>query len=80
MNMNRNLSLVCATHMEVTWLPMGNQVTTVERRCAKKEGSSNLCQSTGSKAWQNIDCWQHCEGELCNDNLDIAKVYTLNLF
>ena len=42
---------VCATHMEAIWLPMGNQEIIVERKCAKKEGSTNLCKASGSNAW-----------------------------
>ena len=42
---------VCATHMEAVWLPMGNQEIIIERKCAKKEGTPNLCKSGGSNAW-----------------------------
>lgn len=34
---------VCETHMEVMWLPMGNQHTIVERRCGYEETAPNLC-------------------------------------
>jgi len=43
---------VCNTHMEVVWLPMGNQETIVERKCGSSSSSgSNMCTAGNSNAW-----------------------------
>ena len=65
---------VCNTHMEVMWLPMGNQHTVIERKCGVAGSSgSNMCTSGSSNAWLYKDCWEQCDGDKCNDNLDITK-------
>ena len=65
---------VCNTHMEVIWLPMGNQQTIIERKCGVATSSgSNMCTSGQSNAWLYKDCWEQCSEDKCNDNLDITR-------
>lgn len=32
-----------------------------------------MCTAGSSNAWMYKDCWEQCEGDKCNDNLDISK-------
>jgi len=64
---------VCETHMEVMWLPMGNQHTIVERRCGYQETAPNLCTGGASNAWMYKDCWDQCYTDSCNNDLEISK-------
>ena len=61
----------CLTDMEVDWLPMGDQITTIRRRCAKQEIVPN-CETSISNGWAMKDCYSTCKGSLCNNDLSIA--------
>jgi len=62
---------VCQTHMEVQWLPLGNQHMTFERKCGRAEMPEGECITGSSNAWIYKDCWESCDGNLCNDNMNI---------
>ena len=65
---------VCYTHMEVQWLPLGNQHMTFERRCGQATSAgTNQCMAGQSNAWMYKDCWESCEGDKCNDNMNIDR-------
>ena len=50
----------CATHMEIAWLPFGQQEILVERKCDVPNGSDNLCTERKTNGWLEKDCWEHC--------------------
>ncbi|CAG5088632.1 Oidioi.mRNA.OKI2018_I69.PAR.g11906.t2.cds [Oikopleura dioica] len=63
----------CATHMEIAWLPFGQQEVLVERKCDVPNAIDNLCTERVTNGWLEKDCWEHCYDDMCNDNLNIAK-------
>ena len=65
----------CITDMEVDWLPMGDQVTTIRRRCGTVDIIPG-CVTTITNSFAAKDCYSTCQGTLCNDNLDVADMLT----
>merc|ERR1711892_34840 len=45
----------CLTDMEVDWLPMGDQITTIRRRCATEEIVPK-CETSVSNGWAMTTC------------------------
>ena len=68
----------CITDIEVDWLPMGEQLTTVRRRCGSEEIVPQ-CVTSITNGWAAKDCFSSCKGTLCNDNLDVADLLTENV-
>ena len=50
----------CATHMEIAWLPFGQQEILVERKCDVPNAIDNLCTERTTNGWLEKDCWEHC--------------------
>ena len=68
----------CVVDLEVDWLPQGDQITTVRRRCAKEEIIPG-CVTSITNGWAAKECYTNCKGTLCNDDLDVADLLTENL-
>lgn len=66
----------CATHMEIAWLPFGQQEILVERKCDVPNAIDNLCTERTTNGWLEKDCWEHCyEGIFSSECHELIAFY-----
>ena len=62
----------CSTEIIVDWLATGKQHVTVRRSCREND-QPDKCDFGESPRIMYKDCFDSCEGNGCNDNLDVAE-------
>jgi len=62
----------CITDMEVDWMPHGDQITTIRRRCGKQELTPG-CETLKTNSFAKKECSVSCQGALCNSNMDPVR-------
>ena len=70
---------VCLTEMTVEWWSKGEQTVSLQRRCGNKPVGGNwACGVEDMAPYLAKSCNAACEGDLCNDGLDIEDYFAEN--